>query len=375
MSSQLNSIEEAIEDIKAGKVVIVVDDEDRENEGDFVAAGEMTTPELINFMVTHGRGLVCTPISQDLCEKLDLHLMVGKNTDPHETAFTVSIDLNGKGVTTGISAGDRAKTIQALIDPETKPEDFSRPGHVFPLKAKNGGVLRRTGHTEAAIDLARLAGMAPVGVIVEIMNEDGTMARLPQLLEIAKKFNLKIISIEDLISYRMETESLIERESETVIEDGDFKLIVYNQITTGEKHVAVTKGTWTAEDAVPVRVHNSRVKGDIFKDGHCLAGPHLHAALKQIEEMGKGAVVFMAKENASPKEYENYSQEMDTIDAFHQAKKMDPRDYGIGAQILRDLGIKKLQIMTNHPKKRTGIVGYGLEIAEYIPLKMQESQD
>ena len=369
MSTQLDKIEDAIEDIKAGKVVIVVDDEDRENEGDFVAAAQTATPELINFMATHGRGLICTPITEEICNRLELNLMVGNNTDPLETAFTVSVDLNGQGVTTGISAEDRAKTVLALVDKNTQPTDLSRPGHIFPLKAKNGGVLRRTGHTEAAIDLARLSGMAPAGVIVEIMNEDGTMARLPQLLEIAKKFDVKIISIEDLISYRMQTESLIERESVTQLDDAGMQMIIYNQLTTGEKHIAVTKGAWTEEDPVPIRVHNSRIKGNIFTDGHCLAGPHLHAALQQIEQQGKGVVVFLAKENVVPKEYLN-----DSVDAGNNVRKVDPRDYGIGAQILRDLGVKKIQIMTNNPKKRTGIVGYGLEITDYIPLNMQESQ-
>jgi 3,4-dihydroxy 2-butanone 4-phosphate synthase/GTP cyclohydrolase II len=372
MHDKLNTIEEALEDIKQGKVVIVVDDEDRENEGDFVAAAEMATPEMINFMATHGRGLICTPITETRAKELNLELMVGKNTDPHETAFTVSVDFNGAGNTTGISAHDRANTVRALVEQSTKPTDFNRPGHIFPLKAKNGGVLRRTGHTEASIDLARLAGLKPAGVIVEIMNEDGTMARLPQLYKIAHKFDLKIISIEDLIAYRMENESLIEKVFSTTLDhNGDkFELHVFNQTTTGERHVAVTKGTWEKGEEVLIRVHSSYLRGDILKSTQISAGPEIYAALSMIENADKGVVIYMQQENSNTVLNRKQRKEgIDAVDAKLQKMKMDPRDYGVGAQILNSLGVQKMKLMSNHPKKRTGMVGYGLEVTEFVPLK------
>ncbi|MDR9398093.1 3,4-dihydroxy-2-butanone-4-phosphate synthase [Salibacter sp.] len=372
MRDKLNTIEEALEDIKQGKVVIVVDDEDRENEGDFVAAAEMATPEMINFMATHGRGLICTPITETRAKELNLELMVGKNTDPHETAFTVSVDFNGAGNTTGISAHDRANTVRALVEQSTKPTDFNRPGHIFPLKAKNGGVLRRTGHTEASIDLARLAGLKPAGVIVEIMNEDGTMARLPQLYKIAHKFDLKIISIEDLIAYRMENESLIEKVFSTTLDhNGDkFELHVFNQTTTGERHVAVTKGTWEKGEEVLIRVHSSYLRGDILKSTQISAGPEIYAALSMIENADKGVVIYMQQENSNTVLNRKQRKEgIDAVDAKLQKMKMDPRDYGVGAQILNSLGVQKMKLMSNHPKKRTGMVGYGLEVTEFVPLK------
>ncbi len=373
MGTKLNTIPEAIEDIRKGKIVIVVDDENRENEGDFVAAAEMVTPEIINFMATHGRGLICAPLSEERCKELDLNLMVGNSTDPQETAFTVSVDLKGKGNTTGISAADRANTIKALVDPNTRPADLIKPGHIFPLIAKNGGVLRRTGHTEAAIDLARLAGLAPAGVIVEIMNEDGSMARLPQLLNLAKKLDLKIISIEDLIAYRMEHESLINRifETEEHTPQGTFRLIAYEQTTTGEKHFALTLGDFHPDEPVLVRVHSSFVKGSVFNSCHCSTGPQLYAAMRQIEREGKGAVLYMQQEHSmTPKNHESH-EGLDTVDAKMNSKmKIDPRDYGIGAQILHDLGIRKMKVMSTRKTKRTGLVGYGLEVVEYVPLEI-----
>ena len=368
----LNIIEEAIEDIKNGKLVIVVDDEDRENEGDFVAAAEAITPELVNFMATHGRGLICTPLLEDRCSKLGLDPMVGNNTDPMGTAFTVSVDLIGQGNTTGISAGDRARTIQALVNDGTSAGELGKPGHIFPLIAKDGGVLRRTGHTEAAVDLARLAGFTPAGVIVEIMNEDGTMARLPQLFEIAEKFDLKIISIEDLVAYRMLNESLIERTFEEEMQhDGHtYRLIGYNQTTTGEKHIAIVSGEWTEDDPVLVRVHSSFVKGGVDSSLRLIAGKQLFAAMRHIEG-DQGVVVFMTQ--SQEREFGMTIQQaerdgLDHIEARLQTTKMDPRDYGIGAQILRDLNVRKMRLLTNGPKKRTGLIGYGLEVVENVSL-------
>ena len=383
MLNQLDSIEEALEDIRQGKIVIVVDDEDRENEGDFVAASEMATPEMINFMATHGRGLICTPILEKRADELNLEMMVGKNTDPNQTQFTVSIDLIGHGCTTGISASDRAKTVLALVNEDTKPEDLGRPGHIFPLKAKNGGVLRRTGHTEASVDLARLAGLKPAGVIVEIMNEDGTMARLPQLIEIAKKHNLKLISIEDLVAYRMRKESLIEK-METInlpTENGDFIMTAYKQINTGRYHVALHKGEWNKDESVLVRVHSSCITGDIFGSCRCDCGHQLQRAMQMVEKEGKGVVVYMNQEGRGIgfinklKAYKLQEEGYDTVEANEKLGfKPDERDYGVGAQILHDLGVSKIRLMTNNPKKRAGLIGYGLELVENVAIEIETNE-
>jgi 3,4-dihydroxy 2-butanone 4-phosphate synthase/GTP cyclohydrolase II len=375
----LNTIQEAIEEIKAGKTIIVVDDEDRENEGDFLTAARNATPETINFMVRHGRGLVCAPITAQRARELDLTPMVSHNTTSHETNFTVSVDLLGHGCTTGISASDRSKTTIALIDPATKPEDLGRPGHIFPLIAKDGGVLRRTGHTEAAIDLAVLAGLEPAGVICEIMKEDGEMARLPDLLEIAKEFNLKIVSIKDLIAYRLEHESMVKREVAVKMptEWGDFDMIAYTQIDTGENHLALVKGTWEPGEPILVRVHSSCMTGDIFGSCRCDCGPQLHKAMEMISKEGKGAIVYMNQEGRGIglinklKAYHLQENGYDTVDAnLKLGFKMDQRDYGIGAQILRSLGISKMRLMSNNPKKRAGLIGYGLEVVENVPIEI-----
>lgn len=375
----LNTIEEAIEDIKNGKVIIVVDDEDRENEGDFVCAAECITPEIVNFMATHGRGLICAPLIEDRCEELGLELMVGKNTATFETPFTVSVDLIGHGCTTGISAHDRFKTIRALADPLTKPEDLGRPGHIFPLKAKRGGVLRRTGHTEASIDFARLAGFKPAGVLVEIMNEDGTMARLPDLVLVAKRFNLKLVSIKDLVEYRVKKESLISKEIEVDMptEHGHFKLTAYQQTNTQETHLALVRGTWDKDEPVLVRVHSSCVTGDIFGSCRCDCGPQLHHAMEMVDREGKGVVLYMKQEGRGIgllnklRAYKLQEQGMDTVEANIQLGfDTDERDYGVGAQILRDLGVTKIRLMTNNPKKRVGLMGYGLEIVENVPIEV-----
>jgi 3,4-dihydroxy 2-butanone 4-phosphate synthase/GTP cyclohydrolase II len=377
---KLNSIEEAIAEIKAGRVVIVVDDEDRENEGDFVTAARCVTPEMINFMAKEGRGLICVPLTEERCSELNLGMMVGNNTATHETAFTISVDLLGHGCTTGISAQDRAKTIQALIHPETKPEDLGRPGHIFPLKAKSEGVIRRAGHTEAAIDLARLAGFEPAGCIVEILNEDGTMARLPDLMEVARKWNLKIISIEDLIRYRLQNETLIKREItvEMPTRWGNFDLIAYKQTNTDQEHLVLSKGQWQEDEPVLVRVHSSCMTGDIFGSCRCDCGEQLQKAMAKIEEEGKGVVVYMNQEGRGIgllnklKAYKLQEQGLDTVEANLQLGfKMDERDYGIGAQIIRDLGISKMRLLSNNPRKRTGLIGYGLEIIENVPLEVE----
>ena len=379
----LNTIEEAIEDIKAGKVIIVVDDEDRENEGDFLAAAEMVTPEMINFMATHGRGLICAPLIEDRCEELDLELMVGKNTAEYETPFTVSVDLIGHGCTTGISASDRSKTIQSLVNPETRPEELGKPGHIFPLKARKGGVLRRAGHTEAAIDFARLAGMYPAGVIVEIMNEDGSMARLPELKKIAKKHNLKIVSIKDLIEYRLQNESLIEKEVNDIklpTTFGSFNLQLYSQITNGDLHLALVKGKWDRNEPILVRVHSSCITGDIFGSCRCDCGPQLESAMKMIENEGKGVIVYMNQEGRGigllnkMKAYKLQEKGRDTVEANEDlGLKPDARDYGVGAQILRDLGVQKIKLMSNNPKKRTGLIGYGIEIVENVSIEIKSN--
>lgn len=380
--SKLNTIEEAIADIKAGKVVIVVDDENRENEGDFITAARNVTPEVVNFMATHGRGLICAPIIEDRAEELGLEMMVSNNTSHHETPFTVSIDLLGHGCTTGISASDRSKTIQALIDPAIKPEDFGKPGHIFPLKAKKGGVLRRIGHTEATIDLARLAGFEPVGALVEIMNEDGSMARLPELVQIAKKFDLKIISIEDLVAYRLQKETIVTRDVEVKMptEFGNFNLIAYRQTTNDQEHLALVKGRWKKDEPVLVRVHSSCLTGDIFGSCRCDCGPQLHTAMEMIEKEGKGVIVYMNQEGRGIgllnklRAYQLQEQGKDTVEAnLELGFKMDERDYGVGAQILRDLGVSKIRLMTNNPKKRAGLMGYGLEIVENVPIEIKSN--
>ena len=383
MAIRLNTIEEAIEDIKAGKVVIVVDDEDRENEGDFVTAAANATPEVINFMATHGRGLICAPLTEERCKELKLDLMVGKNTAAYETNFTVSIDLVGHGCTTGISASDRSKTILSLINPETKPEELGRPGHIFPLIAKNGGVLRRTGHTEAAVDLARLAGFDPAGVLVEILKEDGEMARLPDLIPIAKKFDLKIISIEDLIEYRLHKDSLITKEVSVKLptEWGEFELSAYTQKNTGEQHVALIKGSWEPDEPVLVRVHSSCITGDIFGSCRCDCGPQLHKAMEMIQEEGKGVIVYMNQEGRGIglinklRAYNLQENGLDTVDAnLKLGFNADERDYGVGAQILRNLGVTKMRLMTNNPKKRAGMIGYGLEVVENVALEIKSNE-
>ena len=383
MKNKLNSIQDALQDIRNGKVVIVVDDENRENEGDFIIAAEKVTSETINFMSKHGRGLICTALVEERCDELELEMMVHKNTSSHKTAFTVSVDLLGDGCTTGISASDRAKTVKALVDPKTKPSDLGRPGHIFPLRAKMGGVLRRTGHTEAAIDLARLAGYTPAGVLVEILKDDGTMARLTDLIKIAHQFDLKIISIEDLIAYRLEHERLIEREVDIKLPTklGDFNLTAYTQITTGEVHIALTKGEWEPDEPVMVRVHSSCATGDILGSLRCDCGDQLQAAMKTVQKEGKGAILYMKQEGRGIglinklKAYKLQEQGKDTVEAnLALGFESDKRDYGIGAQIIRDLSISKIRLLTNNPKKRIGLIGYGLEIVENLPIKIQPNK-
>ena len=376
----MNTIEEAIEAIKKGELVIVVDDEDRENEGDFVTSARNANPELINFMATHGRGLICTPLIEERCDELGLEMMVDSNNSHFDTPFTVSIDLIGKGCSTGISATDRAKTVQALIDPNTKAKDLGKPGHIFPLRAKAGGVLRRAGHTEAAVDLSRLAGFEPAGLIVEIMNEDGSMARLPELKDIAKKFDLKIITIEDLISYRMQNETLIEEvvEVDMPTKFGDFKLKAFRQITTGEEHLALIKGEWNKEEDVMVRVHSSCFTGDVIGSLRCDCGDQLYAAMKMINDAGKGVVLYMNQEGRGIgllnklKAYKLQEEGYDTLEAnLKLGFKGDARDYGVGAQILRAVGVRKMKLVSNNPKKRTGLIGYGLEITKTVAIEVE----
>ncbi len=376
----MNTIEEAIEAIKQGQLVIVVDDEDRENEGDFVTAARNANPELINFMATHGRGLICTPLIEERCDELGLEMMVDSNNSHFDTPFTVSIDLIGNGCSTGISATDRAKTVQALIDPNTKPKDLGKPGHIFPLRAKAGGVLRRAGHTEAAVDLSRLAGFEAAGLIVEIMNEDGSMARLPELRDIAKKFSLKIITIEDLIAYRMKHETLIEEvvEVDMPTKFGDFKLKAFKQITTGEEHLALIKGKWEKNEDVLVRVHSSCFTGDVIGSLRCDCGEQLYSAMKMINTYGKGVVLYMNQEGRGIgllnklKAYKLQEEGYDTLEAnLKLGFKGDARDYGVGAQILRAVGVRKMRLLSNNPKKRTGLIGYGLEITETVPIEVE----
>jgi len=377
---KIDKIEEAILAIKSGEIVIVVDDEDRENEGDFICAAECVEPEIINFMAKHGRGLICAPLIEDRCEELEIDLMVGRNTALHETPFTVSVDLIGHGCTTGISTSDRAKTIRALVDPAIKSTELARPGHIFPLKAMRGGVLRRTGHTEAAIDLARLAGFQPAGVLVEIMNEDGSMARLPDLRKVADRFDLKLITIKDLISYRLKTESLIERQIDINLPTifGDFHLVAYSQTNTGDTHLALVKGKWEIDETVMVRVHSSCVTGDIFSSLRCDCGNQLHIAMKMVEKEGKGVVLYMNQEGRGIglinklKAYKLQEDGLDTVQAnLKLGFKMDQRDYGVGAQILRDLGVTKIKLLSNNPKKRAGLIGYGLEIVDTVQIEIQ----
>ena len=369
---QLDTISEAIEDIRNGKVIIVVDDEDRENEGDFLAAADKVTPEMINFMATHGRGLICAPITEKRSKELQLGMMVNNNTDPMETAFTVSVDLKGNGVTTGISAKDRALTVNAIINPETKPFDLARPGHIFPLRAKEGGVLRRTGHTEAAIDFARLAGSEPAGVIVEIMNEDGTMARLPELMKVAKKFDLKIVSIEDLVAYRMEHDSLIEKKEDFDIETrfGTFRLRAYRQTNNGQVHLALTQGSWKENEPVITRVNSTLVNNDILGTLTNNADKKLDKMFKAITDAGKGAILFINQQNQS-QNLLNRLEVLKESQANGEMKapqiKMDSKDFGIGAQILHDLNIHKIRLVSNTTQeKRVGMIGYGLEIVDYV---------
>ncbi len=380
---RLDTIEDALEDIKAGKVIIVVDDEDRENEGDFIAAAETVTPEIVNFMATYGRGLMCAPLTEARCAELGLDMMVPQNTSSHQTPFTISVDLITQGTTTGISTLDRAKTIRALADPNTKPTELGRPGHIFPLKAKEGGVLRRAGHTEATIDLARMAGLKPAGVLIEILNEDGTMARLPQLRKVADQFGMKLISIEDLIAYRLRTEKLVKEEVRVKMPTkyGNFELIAFSQITTGQMHLALVKGDWKKGDEVLVRVHSSCLTGDILGSLRCDCGDQLHLAMQAVEREGTGVILYMNQEGRGIgllnklKAYKLQEEGQDTVEAnISLGFKMDQRDYGIGAQILRELEVTRLRLLTNNPKKRIGLIGYGLEIVENVPIEVSPNE-
>jgi len=380
---KLNSIDEAVEDLRNGKLIIVVDDEDRENEGDFITAAEKITPEMVNFMATEGRGLICVPLTEERCDELELDMMVTRNTSLHDTPFTVSVDAVGEGITTGISAHDRAITIQKLANPATQPHELGRPGHIFPLRARSRGVLRRAGHTEAAVDLTRLAGLNPVGVLVEIMNADGSMARLPQLYEIAKKFDLKLISIADLISYKLNLESLIERGVEVKLptEYGNFRLIPFLQKSNGVEHIALIKGTWEADETVLVRVHSSCATGDIFGSLRCECGEQLHKAMRMIELEGKGIIIYIQQEGRGIglmnkiKAYKLQEQGIDTVDAnIHLGFDPDERDYGVGAQILCNLGVQKMRLLTNNPVKRVGLEGYGLKVIESVPIVIKPNK-
>ena len=380
---KLNTIPEAVEAIRNGQLIIVVDDEDRENEGDFIAAAEKVTPEMVNFMTMYGRGLVCAPLTEERCDELELDMMVGKNTSSHETPFTVSVDLLGDGCTTGISASDRAKTLNALANPDLHPEQLGRPGHIFPLRARSRGVLRRSGHTEAAVDLARMAGLTPAGVLIEIMNDDGTMARLPELIKIAERFNLKIISIKDLINYRLKSESLIERGEEVFLptKNGNFRIIPFKQVSNGVEHIALIKGEWAPNEPVLVRVHSSCMTGDIFGSMRCECGEQLDQAMKLIEKEGKGVLVYMQQEGRGIglmnkiAAYKLQDQGMDTIDAnIHLGFDADERDYGVGAQILRSLGVSKMRLMTNNPIKRVGLEGFDLEVVSTVNIEIEPNK-
>jgi 3,4-dihydroxy 2-butanone 4-phosphate synthase/GTP cyclohydrolase II len=380
---RLNTIPEAIEAIRSGQLIIVVDDEDRENEGDFIAAAEKVTPEMVNFMTMYGRGLVCAPLTEERCDELELELMVGKNTSSHETPFTVSVDLLGYGCTTGISASDRAKTLNALADPMLKPEELGRPGHIFPLRARSRGVLRRAGHTEASVDLARMAGLKPAGVLIEIMNDDGSMARLPELMKIAERFNLKIVSIKDLINYRIQSESLIERGDEVFLptRHGNFRIIPFKQLSNGIEHIALIKGQWAVDEPILVRVHSSCMTGDIFGSKRCECGEQLERAMELIEKEGKGVLVYMQQEGRGIglmnkiAAYKLQDQGMDTIDAnLHLGFDADERDYGVGAQILRSLGVTKMRLMTNNPIKRVGLEGFNLEVVSTVNIEIEPNE-
>lgn len=380
---ELNTIPEAIEAIKQGEMIIVVDDEDRENEGDFIAAAEKVTPEMVNFMTAIGRGLMCAPITEERCNELELEMMVGNNTSSHETPFTVSVDLLGYGCTTGISASDRAKTLNALANPNLKPEELGRPGHIFPLRARSRGVLRRAGHTEAAVDLSRLAGLDPSGVLIEIMNEDGTMARLPELMVLAQKYNLKIVSIKDLITFRLKNESLIERGDEVSLptQHGNFRIIPFKQLSNGIEHVALIKGEWSVDEPILVRVHSSCMTGDIFGSKRCDCGDQLEQSMELIEKEGKGVLVYMQQEGRGIglmnkiAAYKLQDQGFDTYDAnIHLGFDADERDYGVGAQILRSLGITKMRLITNNPIKRVGLEAYNLEIVSTVNIEIEPNE-
>jgi len=381
--SFLNTIDEAVEDIRNGKVVIVVDDEDRENEGDFICSAELITPEIVNFMATYGRGLICAPIPETRCEELELELMVNSNTSLHGTPFTVSVDLLGQGCTTGISASDRAKTIRALVDPSTMPEDLGRPGHVFPLKAKARGVLRRPGHTEAAIDLARLAGLKPGGALVEIMNEDGSMARLPQLIEIARKHDLKVISIKALIAYLLQKDSIVIRGEKAKLPTryGEFTVIPFIQKSNGFEHIALIKGTWTAEDPILVRIHSSCLTGDVFGSLRCDCGSQLHEAMRMVDKARQGVIIYLNQEGRGIglfnkiNAYRLQEQGRDTVEAnLDLGFEEDERDYGVGASIMHELGLGKVKLITNNPVKRAGIEGYGIKVVENVPLQIPPNE-
>lgn len=381
--TELNTINEAIDEIRDGRIVIVVDDEDRENEGDFICAAELITPEIVNFMATHGRGLICVPLPEERCEELDLDMMVGHNTSLHETAFTVSVDLISPETTTGISARDRALTIKALVDPATKPSQLGRPGHIFPLRSRSKGVLRRAGHTEAVVDLTRFAGLRPGGVLVEIMNEDGSMARLPDLLKLSKKFGIKIISIRDLIRYRLGIESIVEMGEQVKLptEYGDFDFIPFRQVSNGLEHAALVKGTWTKDEPVLVRVHSSCFTGDIFASKRCDCGPQLHQAMQMVNEAGKGAIIYLNQEGRGIglinkiRTYKLQEQGLDTVEAnIELGFREDERDYGIGANIMRGIGLGKVRLISNNPVKRAGLEGYGITIVETVPLIIQPNK-